>query len=92
MVWSFVRDPPTLKPFETRDELIQAVDTWIGNNPDQKKELQSIYGPTMNHWDVSRLDDFSHVFNANRNPAMTSIDEDVSLWTTGNGQNFEHMF
>jgi surface protein len=43
-------------------------------------------------WDVSRLDDFTSVFDHLRNRKARNFDEDLSRWNVANGTSFVRMF
>jgi len=79
----------TLMPFIThkftsKRKLIQAVDAYVAN--------PSVFCYPIGLWDVSEITDFSHVFDAKRNPRLEHFNEDLSRWDVSNGTNFSQMF
>ena len=68
--------------FENRSELDTAVDLWISDEADATE----IYGD-INTWDVSRITDFSALFQEKEN-----FNSNISDWNVSNGTNFSSMF
>eukprot|EP00542_Grammatophora_oceanica_P014203 CAMPEP_0194040642 /NCGR_PEP_ID=MMETSP0009_2-20130614/12604_1 /TAXON_ID=210454 /ORGANISM="Grammatophora oceanica, Strain CCMP 410" /LENGTH=230 /DNA_ID=CAMNT_0038683835 /DNA_START=108 /DNA_END=800 /DNA_ORIENTATION=+ len=46
----------------------------------------------IRYWDVSRLTDFSYVFDAHQNPRLKKFNEDLTEWDVSNGRRFRFMF
>ena len=68
--------------FTNRDDLDTAVDLWIDN----RSTAKSTYGH-INNWDVSRIKNFSLLFNA-----MDTFTSDISKWDVSSGTNFHAIF
>jgi surface protein len=80
--------------FQSRDELVQAVDLYMVALSEGSAENSSVaqrYGFPIRNWDVSRVDDFRLVFDFTRhydtrldfekqNPVYRSFDEDLEGW------------
>jgi hypothetical protein len=76
--------------FQSRDELIQAVDLYMLALFEGSAENSSVaqrYGYPMRNWDVSGVQDFRRVFDFSRrgdldrqNPAFLNFDEDLEGW------------
>jgi hypothetical protein len=78
--------------FSTPEELQQAVDIYLTQDPLNVTNLESVYGP-IEAWDVSRITHFDNLFNARtRNPLAASITVDLSLWNVSNAQYMHDMF
>ena len=67
-------------PINTKPELLAAIDAWIVSNGTDTR-----YGPTINDWDVSGVDDFSDLFNG-----RSSFNDDISGWQTAQGGDRAH--
>lgn len=86
------------KPFETTQELYDAVDLYLLVNSSLTKD----YGSCIGDWDVSRISDFDRVFDRNRFVSSTPcvignclsfyLDEDLSRWNTTSATSMEYMF
>lgn len=73
-------------------ELWQAVDDYL---EDPASTLD--YGATINDWDVSRVTDFSRVFDAStiqgvRNPAAATFNEPIGSWDVSSATSMLLMF
>ena len=68
--------------FSDRYALVSAIDEWIDN----ETSAAEIYGD-INTWDVSKITDFSALFEG-----KTTFDSDISKWDVSNGTNFYNMF
>jgi Mycoplasma protein of unknown function, DUF285 len=87
-----VPPPPVYVAFSTTNELYQAVDAYqeaataatallYGDNSVQDSDVARRYGYPMATWNVSRLTNFSSVFDGTRNPNLVdTFDEDLSGW------------
>lgn len=84
------------KAFQDTDELRRAVDVYLLAD----KALTLEYGKNIGQWDVSRIRDFSRLFDAERNntvfstrgSASFSINEDLSQWNTSSAESMFGMF
>lgn len=77
-------------PIPNAVELQRAVDAYLTGG-DELVSIRASYGDIMD-WDVSRITDFSNLFNAARNPSVVRFNRDISLWNVTNGLNFSHTF
>ena len=75
-----------LEPIANNTELKAALEDYLGT--DQAKETAVIekYGP-IGLWDVSKVTDFSFVFDG-----RGAFNEDISNWNVSNGMSFSGMF
>jgi surface protein len=83
---------------ETTDELRAAVDDYLADNSKDTLVART-YGWPIRVWDVSRIQDFSHLFAAygspdsdRSNPAAASFSEDISSWDVSNATEMHEMF
>jgi hypothetical protein len=86
-------NPTTARPLETAEMLMEAVDLYLDAlpaKPDSK--VSSMYGYPIGKWDVSRVDDFSRLFDARRNPQAALFQDDLSGWDTRRASNMSFMF
>ena len=67
--------------FETRDELVTAVNLWISDNP----TALSTYGP-INGWDVSLITNMGNLFY------FKDFNDDISAWDVSSVTNMGFMF
>jgi len=81
----------TGKCFTTREELQAAVDTYVAN-PTQDSVVSQMYGFPIGDWCVSEIEDFSYLFDSNRNPAMANFNEDLTNWCTCSATDMSYMF
>jgi Mycoplasma protein of unknown function, DUF285 len=102
--------PFAVRVIYSRDELIQAVDDYHAVVPPvlppprssgRRRRRRSRTGwlpppcyRRLNEWDVSRVDDFSGVFDQVRNDGLCRQVRfaDLSGWNVSNGINFSFMF
>jgi surface protein len=88
--------------FENLVELQRAVDAYVNdvllsNTSSSTPETSSSavvqqYGP-LSRWDVSRVTNFSSLFDGKRNPNLiATFDEDVSAWNVGQATEMFRMF
>eukprot|EP00548_Thalassiothrix_antarctica_P001113 CAMPEP_0194135012 /NCGR_PEP_ID=MMETSP0152-20130528/5087_1 /TAXON_ID=1049557 /ORGANISM="Thalassiothrix antarctica, Strain L6-D1" /LENGTH=311 /DNA_ID=CAMNT_0038831015 /DNA_START=99 /DNA_END=1031 /DNA_ORIENTATION=- len=89
------------KPFGSNRELKKKIRDYInvksnavddnGNENEniiiQAEKLASTYGWPIAKWDVSQIEDFSHIFSYTRD-----FNEDIGLWDTSNAKNMADMF
>jgi surface protein len=75
--------------FETNKELRLAVRKYTGvrSNSDHAEELAGLYGWPIHRWDVSQVDDFSHVFHG-----ALDFNECIASWNLSNATTLEGMF
>jgi surface protein len=79
----------TQRVFETNRELRRAVSQYVhcSDNPKDAEDLATVYGWPIGKWDVSRLDDFSWIFNR-----TISFNEDIRFWNVSQATTMEKMF
>jgi len=77
--------------FTSREELQAAVDTYVANPVDNTIVAQT-YGFPIGDWCVSEVEDFSYLFDPNRNPAMANFNEDLTNWCTCSATDMSYMF
>jgi Mycoplasma protein of unknown function, DUF285 len=99
MMRTFLRDLPreirkrsypfAIRVIHSKAELIAAVDQYMvrGGNNNRTDDFYPI-----GQWDVSNVQDFSYVFDANRNPLLIDFNEDLSNWDMSSATNLSHMF
>jgi surface protein len=83
--------PFVVPVFYSVEALIRAVDDHVRGMTKDFRPLPP-WQHRMDKWDVSRITDFSRVFDAERNRLMANFNEDLSQWNVSNGTNFERMF
>jgi Mycoplasma protein of unknown function, DUF285 len=77
--------------FTSTQELKDAVDAYVVD--DTASSLVAFkYGYPIGVWDVSRLTDFSQVFDATRNTNLLNFDADLGGWNVSNAVNMYAMF
>lgn len=74
------------------DDLREAVHVFLDQNASTADShmlevIQERYGERMESWCVDQVEDFSHVFESQRN-----FNLDLSGWNVGNGRDFDYMF
>ena len=72
--------------FQSSDELRRAVDNFVAGVSTVE------YGSTIGSWCVSQISDFSDLFSAERNPAMSSFNENIAAWDMASATNMDAMF
>ena len=77
--------------FTTTDDLIAAVDAYV-DNPSDDTVVALEYGHPIGNWCVSEIEDFSYLFDANRNPDMRFFNEDLTNWCTCSATDMSYMF
>ena len=77
------------QPFRSNDELRTVVRKYIKTIEDPKdaEEIAKTYGWPIGRWDVSQVEDFSHIFDGE-----SSFNEDISAWDTNRATNMKCMF
>merc|ERR1712125_117460 len=80
--------------FENRTELLLAVDMYLGDGKEAQEEIKKTYGNPMDAWCVSKVTDFTSVFDASRNPvvATSGFTESLNSWDMSNAVTLKHMF
>jgi surface protein len=78
--------PPTLV-FQSREELLSAVDQYLEHLDDMESEL-----PPIGSWDISRIADLSGVFAVWRHPAVPLFNGDLSTWNTSSATKLNSLF
>jgi Mycoplasma protein of unknown function, DUF285 len=97
--------PNGKRAFTTTLDLYKAVDAYEAalqsSGTAENSDAAEMYGYPMGSWDVSRLTDFSRVFNRDRTERLdptapingyVTLDEDLSDWTVSNAVNMHGMF
>jgi Mycoplasma protein of unknown function, DUF285 len=86
-------------PFTTTEELYSAVDDYLSGNGANTTSSAITYGYPIGSWDVSRLTNFSMIFDANRQSLFedfaTEIRDmpyDISSWDVSNAVDMSRMF
>jgi Mycoplasma protein of unknown function, DUF285 len=80
------------KAIRTRDELLQAVDAYLGNGSSPYSAVALQYGYPIGTWDVSQVTDFSGVFHAGRNTLSSTFHENLDGWNTSAAATMAFMF
>ena len=87
--------PQPLLVFETTRELYNAVDEYA-RDPGPNSTVAALYGHPIGSWNVSQIQDFSRLFEADnnqgRNPDLRNFNEDISEWDTGSATTMSRMF
>ena len=85
--WSQTTAQLKTAPFETRDQVIDAIDLWYTS----PTTYEDTYG-NMSSWEfASTLTNFSGLFYREATP-LTTFNEDLSLWDVSNVTNMSSMF
>jgi Mycoplasma protein of unknown function, DUF285 len=97
MMRTFLRDLPheirkrayhfAIRVIHSKAELIAAVDEYMVRD----RTGTYNYCP-ISDWDVSSIQDFSYVFDADRNPLLVDFNEDLSNWDMSNATNLSWLF
>jgi surface protein len=84
--------------FKSTSDLRVAVDQYLLDNG-PGSEVASIYGFPIGNWCVSKIQDFSYLFNSNGfenperfNPAAAEFNEDISRWNVSSATSMRSMF
>jgi surface protein len=90
--------PSRFMVFETREELREAVDSYLDNSG-KNTLVARTYGWPIGVWDVSKIQDFSYLFSADDfddperfNPAAAAFNEDISGWDVSSATTMLYMF
>lgn len=76
-------------PFESTDELYQAVDLILSGDVAGTQ----VYADSIRDWDVSRITNFSHLFDVERNAGAQSFEvADLNSWNVGEAVTMHAMF
>jgi Mycoplasma protein of unknown function, DUF285 len=78
-------------PFLTLQELKDAVDAYVVDDT-ERSAVAFRYGYPIGVWDVSRISDFSQLFDATRNTNLLIFDADLGGWNVSNAINMYAMF
>lgn len=81
------KDSTTIS-FESTQELYGAVDSYLAG--DIEPTLR--YGPTIDAWDVSKIQTFDRVFSADRNGACAFFNADLTSWDTSGATSMVSTF
>jgi hypothetical protein len=75
------------RAFEDREELITAIDAYIAaGNQAADSEVAKTYGYPMSSWCVTKITDFSKLFDGFRdNRIAAGFSEDLNDWDVSNG-------
>jgi len=83
----------TKECFTSGESLLDAIESYLANNSSSNDtDITIKYGWPIGTWCVSLITDFSHLLNANRNPAVATFNEALAGWDVSNGQLFDSMF
>ena len=94
------RPPPSSTPsltwphncFNTRDDLLSAVDDYLIDPSNSNSSVARAYGWPIGVWCVSRVESFDEVFSATRNPLAETFDESLAGWDTSRARSLFNMF
>jgi len=76
------------KEFQSNDELIDAVEKYVSHNSlDDAEELAKTYGYPIGQWDVSKVTDFSYIFDNEH-----TFNEKIGSWDVSNACTMKCMF
>jgi surface protein len=91
--------PFAVKVIQNHEELIEAVDEYLDefyDNGEEKNDDEDVGNNQIRYpigdWDVSRVNDFTGVFDHTRNRKARHFNEDLSRWNVANGTSFARMF
>jgi surface protein len=80
-------DPNGPKPFQSNQELRDAVEKYCEYEAGSMEEIASTYGYPIDKWNVSQIKDMSMVFSY-----MSSFNEYIGSWDVSNVTNMRGMF
>jgi surface protein len=80
--------PFTIRVIHSKAELIRTIDQYMLNG--EYSTGNDSY--PIGQWDVSRIEDFSYVLDAEHNPLLVHFNEDLSDWDTSHAKNLKYMF
>eukprot|EP00978_Attheya_sp_CCMP212_P048616 scaffold550884_cov59-Attheya_sp.AAC.1 len=81
------RKAPTPRPFNSNQELRDAVNKYANYDPDDAEGFATTYGWPMDRWDVSQVDDFRWTFQG-----KISFNEPIGSWNVSNAKTMAGMF
>jgi surface protein len=85
-------EPPTFQlQFTMTTELFDAVDAYLIDGSKVSLTSQK-YGYPIGTWDVSRITNFSSIFDYRRNPMLADFNEDLVGWNVSAALVFDRMF
>jgi surface protein len=73
--------------FASPGQLQQAVAVYLGSDSDAKTALAATFGTPIGVWCVSKIEDFSNLFEA-----QSSFNEDISNWDVSSATDMNSMF
>jgi len=91
---SFIEPPASpSQPFQTTEELYAAVDAYLESDYDPlTSETARKYGHPMDTWRVEQLDNFTSIFDAQRNEAAATFSADLGEWNTSRAVTMRFLF
>jgi len=93
---SIPNESPSLRCFETPQELYDAVDIYVGDSfretPLEDSIASIVYGYPIGTWCVERLDSFQTTFASSREPMMANFSADLDGWNMSGARNLANMF
>eukprot|EP00978_Attheya_sp_CCMP212_P043326 scaffold280680_cov60-Attheya_sp.AAC.2 len=78
---------PTPRPFQSGQELRDAVNKYVQYDPDDADEFATTYGWPIDRWNVSCVDDFRGTFRGKE-----SFNEPIGSWNVSNARTTEGIF
>jgi Mycoplasma protein of unknown function, DUF285 len=85
--------PPQTAVFRTTQELYDGVDAYAQDPANPYSQVAQDYGYPLGSWDVSRLKNFSRVFDAHRNAVFVNFTyTDALRWNTSKASTMRFMF
>eukprot|EP00978_Attheya_sp_CCMP212_P014578 scaffold37257_cov54-Attheya_sp.AAC.1 len=84
---AIVQKAPTPKSFQSREELKEAVDKYTEYNLVDADEFAETYGWPIARWDVSNIQDFSHLFLSKK-----FFNENIGSWDVSSATFIQGMF
>ena len=78
--------------FESRNDLLDAIDLFLSDQEEAWKELALSYGWPMGQWCFSSVDDLRDLFSASRNTDMVFFNEDIRAWDVSRVTRMGSMF
>lgn len=82
----------SLQAILDRDELLEAVDAYLGSGSSPLANVSLQYGYPIGTWDVSQITDFSGVFHAGRNNQSGTFNENLDGWNTSAAETMAFLF
>jgi surface protein len=93
--------PLAVQVIKNREELIEAVDEHLNefysdDDGEAENDNEDVENNRIRYrigdWDVSGVNDFTSVFDKERNGKAKNFNEDLSRWNVANGTSFARMF